>query len=136
MTNIFKKRQVQYYPKFLFKYKLENLIRSINPKCIYRDILLGWYSNYSKCCIFYYLIRSFFLNIYVIIFNSYGPFNKSNPTTRHIVCPCCQVKNRLIKHVHEYSYCKKHDWLYYGKGICRLCSHPPKDLSVFGEIIK
>lgn len=91
---------------------------------IREHIKQGMDSNYSPCCILWFLFR--LKLIHIGLYNPYWDTNNDNcDEYRHIACIFCKLYNKLMRVEIFYSYCRKCDWIQYRKMRCNVCHEMP-----------
>ena len=101
-------------------------------------------SGFPWCCIVYYKVRLFFMAIWIITFNSYGPFNISigddkvfrskkemdayfdtsewKRQAQHITCWFHKILYALQRKEHTYYDCRECGWKQFEKKDCNRCN--------------
>lgn len=97
---------------------------------ILREIEAGRDSGFSSCCIFYYLLRSRFIE-HILTWKRWDKyfgesFRKEDKKWRHIVCPVCELKYKILNKEPTYYHCKSCYWTQFENSSCNYCVSPKK----------
>lgn len=95
----------------------------MNKITIKDRIIEGRKSTFSYCCIMWYFLRLYYLNLRygeavpVIV----SPKIKDNDIY-HVMCPFCTLYYKINKRQCVYGYCIDCDWMQFKTYNCNLCN--------------
>lgn len=123
------------------KYYLKDLIESFDLKWIRFVIKAGKDSGYPPCCITFFFVRLFFMDLYGILTGDVGPFKGKVRTfysdfdvkawqnsveykreTKHVACPWHRLIYFLTKKEHHYYNCGDCSWIQFENDDCNNCA--------------
>ncbi len=88
-----------------------------------QDIKRGHDSNFSWCCIFWFLLRLSF----TLIRNFDDKLTeKYQFHANHVLCPFCRLRYFFFKKKIKYTRCERCDWTQFNKLRCNLCGRIPR----------